>query len=120
MHYWSHKFHPDLLDNFLAVLDAIFEVRNPPLLIVLGHYGVLEDKLNPKIPLQKQPIPSIAAEEITQTVSLSTAQDAIYIDKLREGLNSYKAFQPNSAKQSSKEFINYLANALEWSPLELE
>ena len=29
------KFHPEVLDDFLAVLETIFEIRAPPLLYVL-------------------------------------------------------------------------------------
>lgn len=32
------KFHPEVLDDFLAVLETIFEIRAPPLLHVLRQY----------------------------------------------------------------------------------
>ena len=33
----SH-FNPILLDNFLAVIDAIFDVRAPPLMLILSRF----------------------------------------------------------------------------------
>ena len=35
---YHSRIHPDLLDPFLAVVDAIFDVRAPPLLTVLSRY----------------------------------------------------------------------------------
>ena len=33
-----NSFHPDLLDDFIGVIDSIFEVRLPPLFLILREY----------------------------------------------------------------------------------
>ena len=35
---YTDRFHPALLDDFLFIIDVIFDLRAPPLLIILGEY----------------------------------------------------------------------------------
>jgi len=38
VYFYGDRFHPALLDHFLACIDSIFDVRAPPLLTVLGQF----------------------------------------------------------------------------------
>ena len=42
-----HRIHPELFDNYLAVIDSIFDIRIPPLFTVLGYFSKFENR--PKI-----------------------------------------------------------------------
>ena len=35
---FKHKIHPELFDDFISLVDSVFDVRIPPLLTVLHHY----------------------------------------------------------------------------------
>ena len=37
---FKQKIHPELFDDFIGLVDSVFDVRIPPLLTVLHHYQV--------------------------------------------------------------------------------
>ena len=39
---YMHRIHPELFDDFLTVIDGIFDVRIPPLFTVLGYFSKFE------------------------------------------------------------------------------
>ena len=39
---YGERFHPYLLNDFLLVIDTIFDIRAPPLLMILGEYHKFE------------------------------------------------------------------------------
>ena len=46
MSYYLDLFHPDLLDDFMTVKDAIFDLQAPPLLMNLKRYKELKAQEN--------------------------------------------------------------------------
>ena len=41
---YMDRIHPDLFDDFISVIDGIFDVRIPPLFTVLGYYSKYENR----------------------------------------------------------------------------
>ena len=46
---YQDRFHPMLLDKFIEVINKIFDLRTPPLLMILGKYN----EFSPSNPLDK-------------------------------------------------------------------
>ena len=36
---YKHKIHPELFDDFIGLIDSVFDVRIPPLFTVLHHFA---------------------------------------------------------------------------------
>ena len=40
----TKSFHPELIEDYIDIIDAIYEVRLPPLLYILKQYKSMEER----------------------------------------------------------------------------
>ena len=51
---FKQKIHPELFDDFISLIDSVFDVRIPPLLTVLHHYQVFANVENEEVEGEKE------------------------------------------------------------------